>query len=96
MRTKYLISLKLMLQVLEFVCSIASLENKIKEETKKGRNVMLLRPAAIIFAFLVLPRFFSFSFSLFIPNFKTIFHFPFCSYFSFSATSQNERGLKSR
>ena len=87
MRTKYLISVKLMLQVLEFVCSIASLENKIKEETKKGRNVMLLRPAAIIFAFLVLPRFFSFSFSLFIPNFKTIFHFPFCSYFSFSLFS---------
>ena len=60
MRTKYLISLKLMLQVLEFVCSIASLENKIKEETKKGRDVMLLRPAAIIFAFLVLRRFFLF------------------------------------
>ena len=41
---------------------------------------MLLQPAAIIFAFLVLPRFFLSQFSLFVPNLKTIFHSPFCAY----------------
>ena len=94
MRTKYLISLKLLLQVLELVCSIARLKNKIREETKKVRDVVLLQPAAVIFAFLVLPRFFSFPFSFFVSNLKTIFHSPFYAYCAW-AQEQRENVMRS-
>ena len=77
MRTKYLISLKLLLQVFEFVCSIARLKNKIREETQKGRDVMLLQLEAVIFAFLVLPRFFLSHFPYFSPIWKQFFIPPF-------------------